>query len=49
MDHVLHWKLIYRDRQELISLFNNSPFGRNIDISAEAQGINLFIIAKKKE
>ena len=49
MDHVLHWKLIYRDRQELISLFSNSPFARNIDISAEAQGINLFVIAKKSE
>jgi hypothetical protein len=41
--------LIYRDREELISLFNKTPFGRNIDITAEAQGINLFAIAKKKE
>ena len=49
MDHVLHWKLIYRDREELISIFNKSPFGRNIEITAEAQGINLFAIAKKKE
>lgn len=49
MDHVLHWKLIYRDREELISLFGDSPFGRNINIAAEAQGINLFAIAKKKE
>jgi hypothetical protein len=32
-----------------MSLFSNSPFGRNIDISAEAQGISLFAIAKKKE
>jgi SAM-dependent methyltransferase len=49
MDHILHWKLIYRDREELISLFGNSPFGRDINIVAEAQGINLFAIAKKKE
>ena len=47
-DHVLNWKLIYRDREKLISFFGNSPCGRNINIAAEEEGINLFAIAKKE-
>ncbi len=47
MDHILHWKLIHRDEEEMLGLFNRSPFGKNIQIVAEDQGVNIFAVAAK--
>jgi SAM-dependent methyltransferase/CRP-like cAMP-binding protein len=49
MDHVLQWKLIHRDRKALHALFGDSPFGGDIQIVAEPEGINLFAVAEKKQ
>jgi SAM-dependent methyltransferase len=47
MDQVLHWKLIHRDEEELRNLFAASPFGRQTEIVAEEEGVNLFVVATK--
>lgn len=47
MDHMLNWKLIYRNANELSELFAHSPFGHQVRIEAEEQGVNLFAIATK--
>ncbi len=47
MDHLLYWRLIYRDRDELIDLFDQSPFGSNVQIVAEQEGVILFAVARK--
>jgi extracellular factor (EF) 3-hydroxypalmitic acid methyl ester biosynthesis protein len=47
MDHILHWELIYRDEDDLRSLFAESAFGANVEIMAEEQLINLFAVATK--
>ncbi len=49
MDHILQWRLIYRDEAELRKLFANTPFGGNITVIAEKQGVNLFAIATKQK
>ena len=43
MDHILHWKLIYRSEQELREIFADSPFGNDVSVFAEEHGINLFV------
>ena len=47
MDHILNWKLIYRDSAELRNLFAATPFGNRVEVLAEEQGVNLFAIATK--
>ncbi len=48
MDHILHWKLIHRDEQELRDIFSETAFGGNVDVISETHGINLFVVATKK-
>ena len=48
MDHVLDWKLIYRDEGDMDRLFEASAFGKPCtDIRLEAAGVNLFASAVK--
>jgi SAM-dependent methyltransferase len=47
MDHIVSWRLIYRDETELRELFAESPFGGNIDLVSEEQQVNLFAVATK--
>ena len=49
MDHILNWKLFYRDSAELQGLFAGTPFGNRVEVLAEEQGVNLFAIARKSE
>ena len=43
MDHVLEWKLIHRDEEDMHRLFALSKFGKTADaIHFEEEGINLF-------
>ncbi len=49
MDNILQWKLIYRDAGELQQLFEQTDFGKNIEILSEPQGVNLFVKAHKPE
>ena len=49
MDHILQWRLHYRDREELSAIFAQSPFGDNIEILAEKQGVNLFVKAVRTD
>jgi extracellular factor (EF) 3-hydroxypalmitic acid methyl ester biosynthesis protein len=49
MDHLLEWRLIYRQEAELTQLFAKSLFGRQVEILAEQDaGIQLFAIAVKE-
>jgi len=45
MDHILHWRLIYRTADQLRSLFAQTRFGRNVRVVAEDEGVNLFVEA----
>lgn len=47
MDYIVYWRLIHRDRQDLIDVFADSPFGDNVEVLTEAQGVNLFAIGTK--
>ena len=47
MDHLLYWRLIYRDNRDLQTLFDRSPFGKNLEIIAEEEGVNLFAVARR--
>lgn len=50
MDHVLHWRLIYRDRSDLEELFATSSFGvNNLQFLAEEEGVNLFVVATREK
>lgn len=43
MDHILEWKLIHRDEEDMNRLFRASKFGKAADvIHFEGEGINLF-------
>ena len=43
MDHVLEWKLVHRDEDDMNALFRASAFGtRCTRIQYEPLGINLF-------
>ncbi len=48
MDHIFHWKLIHRSEEDIKELFANGPFGANLAILAEEEGVNLFAIAVKE-
>jgi hypothetical protein len=48
MDHILHWKLIHRSEHELRDLFDESSFGRDIELLKEEQELNLFALATKR-
>jgi hypothetical protein len=49
MDHVLDWKLIHRDENDMNRLFEASRFGRACDeIRFEPRQVNLFAIASKR-
>jgi extracellular factor (EF) 3-hydroxypalmitic acid methyl ester biosynthesis protein len=47
MDHLFYWRLIYRDDAELRSLFSDSPFGDQVEILSEKEGVNLFALARR--
>lgn len=47
MDHVLHWRLIHRDEAELRALFEETPFGANVEVLSEPQKVNLFAVARR--
>ncbi len=47
MDHIFQWKLIHRDEQDLKSIFAKTPFGENIEVLSEPEGVNLFAVATK--
>jgi SAM-dependent methyltransferase len=47
MDHLLHWKLIYRTREELKELFKDTKFGGDVTILEEPEKVNLFVLAHK--
>ena len=48
MDHILHWRLIYRTKSQLRDLFRQSRFDGNISVHSEPEGVNLFIEAIKE-
>lgn len=48
MDHLMYWRLIYRDTQQLRGLFAGSPFGERVEILAEPEGVNLFAVATRQ-
>lgn len=48
MDHILEWKLIHRDEEDMNRLFRASKFGKSADvIHFEDEGINLFAECRK--
>lgn len=47
MDHLLYWRLIHRDQAALTSVFKDSPFGKNVQVISEDQGVNLFAVASR--
>ncbi len=47
MDHILQWKLIHRDEQDLKRLFREGGFGNSVKVFHEKEGVNLFAIGKK--
>ena len=47
MDHIVSWRLVYRDETELRELFGETPFGGNIDLLSEERQVNLFAVATK--
>ncbi|MDA8306247.1 MAG: cyclic nucleotide-binding domain-containing protein [Deltaproteobacteria bacterium] len=49
MDHLVDWKLIYRDKSDLQELFAGSPFGRDIEVKVEQEQVNLFAVATKED
>jgi CRP-like cAMP-binding protein/SAM-dependent methyltransferase len=47
MDHIVYWRLIHRDKQDLIDAFSQTPFGDRVEVLTEAQGVNLFAVGTK--
>ena len=47
MQHLLQWNLIHRSEEDLRNIFLDTPFGKNIDVLSESEGINLFAMARK--
>ncbi|WDP92024.1 MAG: cyclic nucleotide-binding domain-containing protein [Desulfobacter sp.] len=45
MDHIIDWKLICRDKSDFHRLFAETPFGPDITVVGEEEGINLFAVA----
>lgn len=48
MDYVLHWRLIHRGPEELKAIFAKTPFGGRVDVIAEEEGVNLFVVATRE-
>ena len=48
LDYLLQWKLIHRDSTNLRSILSQTPFGADAEVISEPEGINLFLIARKK-
>ncbi len=49
MDEMLHWELLYRTGDDLTDIFADTPFGSNVEIVAEEEKVNLFVLATKEE
>ncbi|MGD9010503.1 MAG: cyclic nucleotide-binding domain-containing protein [Desulfobacteraceae bacterium] len=49
MDHIVYWRLIHRDKQDLFDAFSETPFGDRLEVITEAQGVNLFAVGTKKD
>lgn len=47
LDKLLKWELIYRDEEELLNIFDDTPFGSNVEILSESEHVNLFAMATK--
>jgi CRP-like cAMP-binding protein/SAM-dependent methyltransferase len=47
MDHIMQWKLNYRDKEAIGARVACTPFGKNVEILAESEGVNLFVKAVK--
>lgn len=47
MDNVMYWRLIHRSEEDLKSIFNDSPFGDQVEIISEEHSVNLFAVATK--
>jgi hypothetical protein len=47
MDHIMQWRLNYRDKDAIFARVARSPFGNNVEVLAEAEGVNLFVKAVK--
>ena len=48
MDNIMYWRLIHRDEHEMRKLFAETPFGDQVELIAEEEGVNLFAIATKR-
>jgi CRP-like cAMP-binding protein/SAM-dependent methyltransferase len=48
MDHMLYWRLIYRDSDQMRQIFAESDFGGAIEVLAEPEGVNLFAVAQRR-
>jgi len=48
MEHLLQWNLVHRSEADLRDIFFHTPFGKNIDVLSESEGINLFAVARKQ-
>ena len=48
MDNIMYWRLIHRNEEEMRQLFADSPFGDQVELVAEAEGVNLFAIATRQ-
>ncbi|MCK9294847.1 MAG: cyclic nucleotide-binding domain-containing protein [Desulfobulbaceae bacterium] len=48
MDEILHWELLYRTGEDLRDIFADTPFGTGVEIIAEEEGVNLFVLATKE-
>ncbi|OPY72193.1 MAG: DNA-binding transcriptional dual regulator Crp [Syntrophorhabdus sp. PtaU1.Bin002] len=47
LDQILQWRLIHRTEEDLKGMFAKTPFGADIEMTAEENGVNLFAIAVK--
>ncbi len=47
LDRILQWRLMHRTEEDLKGIFAKTPFGADIEIAAEENGVNLFAIAVK--
>jgi SAM-dependent methyltransferase len=47
MDHLLQWKLIHRSPEQLQALMAGTPFGAEVAVLTEPEGVNLFLKARK--
>jgi len=47
MNRILRWELIYRSREQLEQLFDDTPFS-SVDVLSEEEHVNLFAIAVKE-